>query len=275
VWGDPINLGNETAYCGASPLVREDSFGLQTKSNVTFYRDGGFYKANLEPAKGADKFGNDGVKKQDGYDGSEGRRIVSVPADEMPGFGLGMPTISTAISNARLSQLYEEGVPTSSDQTPNDFNALEKLVVKTKLGLTEMGYEGSEGDVLIVAHLMGVMELFPGRLKGVGGPPTRLTGPITGPRGGSSWPTVKRTYWAEKGCEGQAPTRWVRVRYTSGRYKGRTMTIQETKELHHKVARRDGGGNTWENLKEVWPAEHAAIDPHRRLNYEVLEVLRR
>ena len=50
-------------------------------------------------------------------------------------------------------------------------------------------------------------------------------------------------------------------------------TITQTKELHHRIAKRDGGTHDFDNLMEVWPDEHALIDPHRHTGYEVLEVL--
>jgi hypothetical protein len=49
--------------------------------------------------------------------------------------------------------------------------------------------------------------------------------------------------------------------------------ITQTKELHHRVAKRDGGTHDFANLMEVWPDEHALIDPHRHTGYELLEVL--
>jgi hypothetical protein len=35
------------------------------------------------------------------------------------------------------------------------------------------------------------------------------------------------------------------------------------KELHHKKPRCKGGTNDPDNLQEVWPWEHDAIDPYR------------
>ena len=39
----------------------------------------------------------------------------------------------------------------------------------------------------------------------------------------------------------------------------------ESKELHHKIPRRKGESNAKQNLKEVWPDEHAQIDPYRHV----------
>ena len=44
------------------------------------------------------------------------------------------------------------------------------------------------------------------------------------------------------------------------------MNLAFQKELHHKTPRRQGGPNTPDNLQEVWPWEHADIDPYRHYN---------
>jgi hypothetical protein len=86
-----------------------------------------------------------------------------------------------------------------------------------------------------------------------------------------SWPSARAAYWKAFGPGGKAPKREVRVRFRDGT----VDTITQTKELHHRVARRDGGTHDFDNLMEVWPDEHALreIDPHRHTGYEVLEVL--
>lgn len=44
-------------------------------------------------------------------------------------------------------------------------------------------------------------------------------------------------------------------------------------ELHHRIPRSKGGQDTWENLLEVWPTEHAAIDASRHTGYTIIKVL--
>ncbi|MCX5651682.1 MAG: hypothetical protein NTU45_09885, partial [Planctomycetota bacterium] len=87
-----------------------------------------------------------------------------------------------------------------------------------------------------------------------------------------SWPSARAAYWKAFGPGGEAPKRQVLVRIKKT---GQVREITQTKELHHRVARRDGGTHDFDNLMEVWPDEHALreIDPHRHTGYEVLEVL--
>jgi hypothetical protein len=74
--------------------------------------------------------------------------------------------------------------------------------------------------------------------------------------------------WQDKGIEdGQAPQREVIVQ---NRKTGEFDTRVESKELHHRKPRREGGGNDESNLQDVWPNEHEAIDPHRHLDYDVI-----
>jgi hypothetical protein len=87
--------------------------------------------------------------------------------------------------------------------------------------------------------------------------------------GHKSWPAAREAYWKQFGPNGEAPKRDVKVRDRDGRIK----TITQTKELHHMVPRADGGTHDFSNLIEVWPDEHALIDPHRHTGYEVLRVL--
>jgi RHS repeat-associated protein len=84
-----------------------------------------------------------------------------------------------------------------------------------------------------------------------------------------SWSGARRAYWRVHGVDGKAPTRTVYVRFKDGTY----GEIKETKELHHIHPQRNGGGHDPSNLKEVWPTEHAKIDPHRHVNYVVVRVL--
>jgi RHS repeat-associated protein len=85
-----------------------------------------------------------------------------------------------------------------------------------------------------------------------------------------SWTSARAAYWKAFGPGGEAPKRNVLVRI---RKTGQVREITQTKELHHRVAKRDGGTHDFDNLMEVWPDEHALIDPHRHTGYELLEVL--
>jgi RHS repeat-associated protein len=86
-----------------------------------------------------------------------------------------------------------------------------------------------------------------------------------GPSRGPSWPTARRDYWkyrAENAAEGEfSPQNLQRMQ------KGKPPLHPETgdpMELHHTpIPQRDGGPNTPDNLQEVWPWEHAEIDPYR------------
>jgi RHS repeat-associated protein len=85
-----------------------------------------------------------------------------------------------------------------------------------------------------------------------------------------SWSAAKRAYWKSHGrLDGKPPTRTVLVRLKNGSLK----EIQESKELHHIKPQRSGGSHDPSNLKEVWPTEHAKIDPHRHTGYVVVRVL--
>ncbi len=78
----------------------------------------------------------------------------------------------------------------------------------------------------------------------------------------------RRNAWKEKGrASGEAPKREVIV---VNKKTGEIETRVESKELHHSDPRRNGGSNDGSNLKEVWPTEHAAIDPHRHTGYDVI-----
>lgn len=47
----------------------------------------------------------------------------------------------------------------------------------------------------------------------------------------------------------------------------------ESKELHHIGGRRIPGANSSGNLRELWPWEHAQVDPRRHIGYELLQIL--
>ena len=86
----------------------------------------------------------------------------------------------------------------------------------------------------------------------------------------TNWSTARKDYWKRNGPDGQVPQRQVLVR---NRKTGELEVRTESKELHHKTPRRDGGTNDDHNLQEVWPSEHEAIDPYRHTGYDLIEVL--
>ena len=86
---------------------------------------------------------------------------------------------------------------------------------------------------------------------------------------GTSWTTKRRKYWKENSPTGEPPTREVTVRNNKT---GEVSRRRETKELHHDDPQRNGGSHDPNNLREVWPTEHADIDPHRRPGYTVIKV---
>ena len=90
-------------------------------------------------------------------------------------------------------------------------------------------------------------------------------------KNGVRWTTTeRRAAWIAKGYpDGKGPRRMVIVRHKkSGELEG----IIQTKELHHIDPRHQGGSNQPDNLMEVWPEKHDAIDPHRHTGYEIVGV---
>lgn len=84
------------------------------------------------------------------------------------------------------------------------------------------------------------------------------------------WTSKNRSdAWKAKGHpDGKPPQREAIVR---NRKTGEIETRIESKELHHRDPRRNGGPNTNENLQEVWPNEHELIDPHRHTGYDFID----
>ncbi len=93
--------------------------------------------------------------------------------------------------------------------------------------------------------------------------------PITAPtrNGYPSWSTVRRRYWINRGTDGRAPTRQVRVR---DRRTKEVRTITERRELHHRRGRSGDDPHNEDGLEEVWPSEHELVDPDRHTNYDVI-----
>jgi hypothetical protein len=81
--------------------------------------------------------------------------------------------------------------------------------------------------------------------------------------------SIRKKAWEKKKFD-KVPKRKVKVK---NRKTGEEKVIEETMELHHKKPRREGGGNDDRNLQPVWPTEHRDIDPHRRVNYDVMKVI--
>ncbi|MFP4544917.1 MAG: hypothetical protein ACLFQU_11845 [Candidatus Kapaibacterium sp.] len=81
-----------------------------------------------------------------------------------------------------------------------------------------------------------------------------------------SWSTVKTRYW-ELIHAGKVPTgrALVRIRTT-----GEVRAINVSKELHHINGRTGVDPHRFNNLQEVWPWEHEAIDPSRHIGYDFI-----
>lgn len=79
-----------------------------------------------------------------------------------------------------------------------------------------------------------------------------------------AWSTVRGRYWknrADTALEGEfSPADLSRLRRGAA---PRHPELDVPMELHHKVPRRAGGGHGQHNLREVWPWEHADLDPFR------------
>ncbi|MDH0865432.1 RHS repeat-associated core domain-containing protein [Mitsuaria sp. GD03876] len=82
-----------------------------------------------------------------------------------------------------------------------------------------------------------------------------------------SWSKARSDYWkgkADKAKPGEySPENLARMK------EGKPPLHEEfgvPKELHHKVPQREGGSHQPSNLQEVWPWEHAKIDPFRHYN---------
>jgi len=81
---------------------------------------------------------------------------------------------------------------------------------------------------------------------------------------GKSWTAAREEYWkkrAEEALEGEfSPENLARMR------QGKAPLHDELrvpKELHHKIPQREGGPHSTDNLEEMWPWEHEAVDPYR------------
>jgi RHS repeat-associated protein len=95
--------------------------------------------------------------------------------------------------------------------------------------------------------------------------------PWVGVRGGKSWSAARKPHWKQRaqirGAEKKYGTCNVQ-RMKTGRAPQRVNPKTgklESKELHHKKAQHKGGSHHRRNLGEVWPDEHAAVDPFRKL----------
>jgi RHS repeat-associated protein len=81
-----------------------------------------------------------------------------------------------------------------------------------------------------------------------------------------SWTTVRNRYWKLRN-NGKTPRRTAIVKMNDGRIIEKTVS----KELHHIRGRNIPDPHNINNLQEVWPWEHAGIDPHRYINYQFIK----
>lgn len=94
----------------------------------------------------------------------------------------------------------------------------------------------------------------------VGDPIENLTAKGTEP----AWTTVRARYWknvAHEALPGEFSAADM-ARMAKGEPPLHPQ-IHVSKELDHVVQRHEGGTHAKENLREVWPWEHAALDPYR------------
>ncbi|MEO9803755.1 MAG: RHS repeat-associated core domain-containing protein, partial [Cyclobacteriaceae bacterium] len=84
-----------------------------------------------------------------------------------------------------------------------------------------------------------------------------------------SWNTVKTRYWKLMNG-GKTPTGTAQVRM---RATGEVRSVKVSKELHHINGRTGTDPHRFENLKEVWPWEHEAIDASRHTGYDFIQWL--
>ena len=100
------------------------------------------------------------------------------------------------------------------------------------------------------------------------------------------WDTVRERYWKNRAASaqegefssqnlanmrnGNAPKARVSVQLPDGS----TETRLVSKELHHINGRAISNPHQISNLQELWPWEHAQIDPSRYPGYKFLEFLR-
>jgi len=83
---------------------------------------------------------------------------------------------------------------------------------------------------------------------------------------------AKRDYWKPKhGWSGPPQARVILLNINSGE----RVTKVVSKDVHHRQGRFWGGSNDLDNLEELWPWEHAGIDPDRAKSfpYVLLQVL--
>jgi RHS repeat-associated protein len=85
-------------------------------------------------------------------------------------------------------------------------------------------------------------------------------------RGYPAWSTVQKRYWKIMNG-GKTPQGTALVRVTeTGQIEARTVSL----ELHHTNGRAIANPHAYENLQEVWPWEHAEIDPSRFIEYQFI-----
>jgi len=124
---------------------------------------------------------------------------------------------------------------------------------------------GGAGNV--AAGIRGLTQSMMSKGSGSSGPQGTTATAGDAPK---NWSAAREAYWKQHGPGGKAPTREVLVKDNKT---GRIYQRTETKELHHLDPQRNNGSNAASNLKEVWPTEHGAIDPHRHPGYEVIKIL--
>ncbi|WP_354514240.1 MULTISPECIES: RHS repeat-associated core domain-containing protein [unclassified Luteibacter] len=86
------------------------------------------------------------------------------------------------------------------------------------------------------------------------------------PSNPQSWSAGRRSYWKQAARDRPYDYSAEDLRRMSSGQPPMHPEVEVPMELHHIKAQRDGGGHEPENLMEVWPWEHAEIDPFRYYN---------
>ncbi len=245
VWFDKAARGNAYNYGAASPLVDWDPLGLQVipTPQVIIHMFDNPLIAGIGDVAHEIAFGvQDGIQYG-------GELSLSVTVGQITG--------NWDPFNELVDEAYD-GVLSLPENIGNEVAGI---------------WDGlASGDPRSMAAAVTKIVTAGGAAAGLGRKILRRSNkPLVGPNGGTSWETARRVYWKRYGVCGEAPRRIVLVEYH--KRPGKKFYIEETKELHHIKAQKDGGKHTPRNLKEVWPKEHERIDPYRFTGYNVVRVI--
>lgn len=156
----------------------------------------------------------------------------------------------------------QKGRDDALDGFNESFNGSMALV---STALTLAGARGGSGNVrnLLRGYLKGKglsEEAVTGRPWKVGDPIDALTAKGSDP----AWTTVRTRYWKNEAAAAEpgeySPSDMARMEQGKAPLHPQ---IGVSKELDHIIQRNAGGTHAQDNLREVWPWEHDALDPYR------------